>query len=203
MSQLTRVIALLYRMESADVKELAAELLDARKRAWDTALREQAALHGCTGRRPAPPRKDDLAELKRQSNDEAQGIAATYNRDVEREIERLYDANPRGNRQYYMTNLERWAGERAAWKNVQIAINVEQSTRYYAQQQFASKNNLTRRYKFVGASPVCRECMRLFGMGIVTQRIVDLYPCPRHVGCPHEWEVVNPKLINCADMWLG
>lgn len=206
MSQLTQVIALLYRMAEADTKALELQLLEARKRAWETALREMAAAHGCN-QQPHAPRREDLTELRRMSREDAASITRTWNREVEREITRLFNANRRGNRRYYFANLERWATDRAQWKDAQIALQTEQTTRFYAQTRFRQVNGLDgkgARYVFGGPAPVCKVCVRLFGMGIVNQSTVDYYPAPVHVGCPHEWrQVAAPQRLDCGELWLG
>lgn len=201
-TQLTRTVALLYRMESADIRDLEAQLLEARKRAWSNALTEEATRHGCN-RRPNAPRLADLTELRRMSREDAQSIAKTYNTAVEREIERLYGTNPRGNRQYYFANLERWSRQRESWKLQQIALNTELTARQYARDQFARRNNIGGRWKFVGAPPVCKICTRLYGMGYVTRDRVEYYGHSQHIGCPHEWVEVQPSRLDCRDLWLG
>lgn len=201
-TNLTRVISLLYRFQAADVDTLTNQLLDQRKQAWNTALRELATRHGCT-QPPRAPSGDDLAELKAQAKADADSIAATWNGDVERQVERLFEANRRGNRNYYAANLERWSAQRETWKSPQVALNSAQTTRFYAQQQFYRLNGIERRYVFVGAAPTCRDCVTRFAAGIVDQNYVDRYPCPRHPNCPHEWQTVNAEQLPCEDLWLG
>lgn len=201
-TQLTRTIALLYRMESADVRQLSNQLLESRKRAWANALREEAQRHGCT-RTPNAPRKADLAELKRMCQEDAANIAATWNADVERQIERIFAATPTANRNTYFSRLETWSRERDTWKLQQISLNTELTTRQYARDQFAQKNNLRGKWKFVGSPPVCKVCTRLYGLGYVTRDKVDQYGHSQHVNCPHEWIEVQPKQMPCGDLWLG
>ncbi len=201
-TNLTRTLALLYRMETADIRQLEAQLLEARKRAWSNALSEEARRHGCT-RTPNAPRREDLAELRRQSKADALSIANTYNAAVEREIERLYTANVRGNRQYYFSNLERWSRQRDSWKLQQISLNTELTARQYARDQFANRNKIGGRWRFVGPPPVCSTCTRLYGMGFVTRDRVVYYGHSQHINCPHEWHEVRPQRVDCRDIWLG
>lgn len=202
-TKLTQTLSLLYRMQNADVRQLENDLLESRKRAWDAALREEAARHGCT-RTPSAPRRGDLAELRRQSRADAQSIAQTWNRDITREIERLYDSNPRGNRQFYFSNLERYAAERAQWKNAQIALNTETTAAEYAREQFRRLNHTgSERYRLVGAPPVCAVCARLYGLGHVAAAVVERNPMPAHLNCAHSWSVINPPRIPCEALWLG
>lgn len=204
MSRLTQTIALLYGMETDDINALADELLNARIRAWKQGLSELIRASG--GRRaPREPSGRDLDELRRMSREDAQSIARTWNKDVEREIERLRQQNPRANRQYYYSNLERWAAQRATWKDAQIALNTEQTTRQYARQRFYEENRLKTKMRFVlaGAPPVCGDCSRLFARGVVTERYVRSHPTPRHPNCAHEWRPVNTPKIPSREMWVG
>lgn len=205
MSQLTQIIGLFYRMQDADTRALEEQILTARKRAWELSLRELAAAQRCN-RTPNAPSGEDLRELKRMSRDDAKSVSQTYNRDLERKIQQLYDANPRGNRTYYASNLEKWVTERARWKDSQIALHTEQSTRDYAQRRFYDMNNLSgknSRYIFQPRSAVCKECTRLIGMGVVGQSTVDRYGNEQHVGCVHEWVRLNDARISCRDLWIG
>lgn len=203
MSRLTEAIALLYRMESADIRQLEAQLLEARKRAWANALQGEAQRHGCN-KSPSAPRREDLAELKRLCREDAQSIADTYNKAVEREIERLYGTNPRGNRQFYFSNLERWSRQRDSWKLQQIALNTNTTATEYARQRFREQNYSGKeRYRLVGASPVCAVCTRLLGMGFVSESVITLNPMPAHINCGHSWEIIKPPKLACQDIWLG
>jgi hypothetical protein len=203
MSRLTDVISLLYRMEDADIAALANELTTARARAWRLALTEEARKMGCTGAAKSPAGQDRI-QLEGMSRKDAESIANTWNRDVTRRIEALYRANPRGNRNYYFSNLERWARERAVWKQAQIAMQTEQTTRFYAQRRFRVNNGITGgRYVFTGPAPVCRVCVREFARGVVTESYIRTHPAPRHIGCPHEWTQIATQRIPCNEIWLG
>lgn len=104
-SRLLRVLKLLYHQDAQDVKALAETLLAQRKAAWETALREEAQRYGYTG--PIqPPRREDLRELKQMCQEDARSIVQTWNRDVDRQLARLYDTNYRGNRHYYAKRME-------------------------------------------------------------------------------------------------
>src|SRR5690606_2226896 len=180
MSRLTQVIGLLYRMERDDVTALAEQLLEQRKRAWATALAELGREYGCD-KPPRAPSGDDLRELRRMSREDARQIADTWNKDVSRQIERLYEANPRGNRYYYARRLEAWSAERNAWKAPSIAFNTAQQTRFYAQQAFYRANGIEPQFIFVGPPPACEACVMHFAAGVVGQDYVDRNAAPVHV----------------------
>lgn len=205
MTVLTQTLSLLYSLQSADERALAQTLLSSRKAAWATGLRDVMRQHGCNGA-PNAPSGGDLAELRRLSAEDAKSIAATWNRELSAEIERLYAANVRGNRQYYYSNLEKWATKRDQWKSAQIALNTETTTRQYARSQFYANNSFRgQRYRLTGPPPVCPVCSRHFGAGIVEQAYVDRAGLGAfHVGCTHEFQVVRPEKVNdCAELWTG
>lgn len=202
MSRLTQIIGLFYRMEREDVAALADQLLDQRKHAWTTALTELAREMGCD-RSPRAPSGGDLAELKRMSREDARSIAKTWNKDSQREIERLYEANHRGNRYYYAKRMEQWAAERNTWKAPQIALNTAQQTRHVAQQAFYKANGLGKQYVFDGPPAVCEECVGHYAAGVVDQKYVDTHPAPVHINCPHWWKALPRERIPCSELWLG
>ena len=203
MSRLTDTIGLLYRMADADAATLEDVLLESAKQAWLTAMAKQAKLHKCAGT-PNAPRREDLAELRRITTQDAASITRTYNREVTREIERLYAANHRGNRNYYYSNLERWNAKRNLWKAAQIAITTETVVRAYAQRRFREMNySGGERFVFSGPPPTCERCVKLFAAGIVTADYIRKHPTPVHIACPHGWKVTRPPKLDCADVWLG
>ena len=202
MSALLTVLALLYQMQEADIRALAEELLERRKAEWRTALTELARQHGCN-RTGESPRLGDLDMLRRMSLDDARQIAKTWNRDVSGQLRKLYDSNPRGNRFYYYSNMEKWATARAGWKNPQIAIQTAQTTRWLAQNRFRELNGIRAYYVFTGPPPVCAVCVGLFGAGVVSEGYIQANPAPVHIGCPHEWKEVRPERIPCSEMWVG
>jgi hypothetical protein len=202
-TRLLQTLALLYRMAGADVTALTDSLLERRKADWITALSEEARRHGCNQRGQAP-RLQDLTELRAMSAEDARSIADTWNRDLERQLVKLFDANPRGNRNYYFSNLERWAAERDRWKLPQIAIQTAQTTRWYAQNRFRVMNGLRGgRYIFTGPAPSCIRCVRLFAAGIVSEAYVQRHVTPVHINCPHQWDLIRPKKLSCDRLWVG
>jgi hypothetical protein len=203
-THLLDVLGLLYRMQPDEEKQLAADLLDQSKQAWYTAIGEKAREYGYRG--PVRyPSLGDLEYLKNLCRLDAQSIAATWNRDVARQLQKLYAANPRGNRYYYAKHMEAWVTQRSSWKSRQIATQTEQAARTYAIERFLQENGLRGgMYLFDGPPPVCGDCVQLYGMGPVDQRFVDRHRCPRHIGCTHEWrELRGPTAPPPADLWVG
>lgn len=204
-TRLLRVLKLLYHQDDRDVKDLADTLLVQRKAAWETAIRAEAAQFGYTGPVNAP-RREDLAELKRMCAEDARSIVTTWNRDVDRQLARLYDTNYRGNRHYYAKHMEAWATARDKWKARQIATYTEFSTESYAQRRFWEMNGLRgAAYVFDGPPPVCDDCRYLYGLGGVGQEVVDANPTPRHVNCEHFWRLLpwTTDAPGPRELWVG
>lgn len=203
-THLLQVIGLLYHWQPDEIQSLAADLLERRQSIWIQVLRVRAQEHGCN-KVPISARREDLAELRRMSNEDARSIGATWNSDVDREVQRLFNSNPRGNRQYYISNLERYAARRGAWKNLQIGLYTEQSTAFYTNNRFRQMNGLRgQRYIYVGPPPVGEECIRRFAAGVVDEGYVQTHQTPAHPNCPHRYASVNPiQVDDCEELWLG
>lgn len=203
-TKLLQVLALLYQTQPEEIQQIADDLMEQAKRAWRTALTEKAREYGYRG--PVrDPSMGDLAYLRDLCRQDAESIAATWNKDAARQLQKLYAANPKGNRYYYAKNMEAWAKQRSEWKSRQIALNTEQQARSYAQDRFRQENGLRGgMYVLVGPPPVCGDCVDLYGRGPVNQRTVDHYRMPLHGGCDHEWkELKGPKAPPPADLWVG
>lgn len=208
LSRLLKIIRLLYRMDDNDINDLTAVLLGNRQTEWRQAIQAEALGVGCKGVQAKNASGGDLAKLRDDSRKEARQIAKTWNRDIERQLKKLFDQNPRGNRNYYSKNMTAWMNARASWKNTQIALNTSQTARQYAKEQFWKKNKLTDRARFIftGPPPTCEDCATLFSMGLVGIDVVQRYPAPRHPNCPHEWEQftgVGVGLMDCEKLWIG
>lgn len=203
LTKVQRVMRLAYEMRADETAVLAREIERQRAAAWVDAIRTEARRLGSKANIPLP-RGESLDLIRRQSITDARSITNTYNRDLERAIERLYRDNPRGNRHYYQRGIERWHGERAAWKNKQIALMNDKSARQWATQAFIEQNGVRARYRFVGAAPVCDDCAAQFARGVVGQDVVDANPAPLHPNCPHEWATVRPKAsVPLNQLWVG
>lgn len=203
-TRLQKTLLLLYKMQPEEVAALSTALLTQRKDVWKKTLARRARDYGCPNASPNDPRRGDLSELKAMSDEDARSIAATWERDLEREIERLFNANRRGNRNYYISNLEKWARDRERWKGVQIGNVTERSTAFYAETRFREENDITAdRYVYQGPPPVSDNCVRRTGAGVVDYNYVRRNPVPAHPGCPHSWELVTRQKLDCSTIWVG
>lgn len=193
-----------FRMNASDTAQLEAQLLAAMKRAWVTVMTEQARALGCNSIGNAP-RLGDLAELKRLAQLDAQSITDTWNKDVARELTRLFNARPRGNRYYYLENMEAWSTARDVWKSAQIALMTEKNARAYAKERFFVMNDF-QNAQYVYGNPVrvvSDTCQRRRAAGLVTFEYVRRNPTPAHPNCEHEWELVTVARRNCGNVWVG
>lgn len=207
-TDLTDTLLSLYGMGGEEIEQLEATILDSSKNAYQTQLQEEASKYG--SRKPArPPSGSSLSELRNLASRDAESIAKTYNKDLQAEINRLFDANPRGNQSYYAKNLSAWHRERDKFKSKQIALNTAQVAKDLASRDFRDKNRALLgklHYMYAGAAPVSDECKARFRAGIVDEAYIDSHPTPAHIGCPHNWEQVKVKKLSAqdlADLWVG
>lgn len=200
---LPRLIAA-FKMKASDTAELERDLLELMKKTWVSTLTQEARQYGCNKVGNAP-RLNDLSELKAFAKEDAKSITETWNRDVERQLLRLFQARPRGNRFYYLEGMEVWSSNRDSWKSPQIATQTEQRVRFYAQERFWEENDL-KNGRFIYGPParvVSDECKLRRAAGVVDYEYVKQHPAPAHVGCPHPWVRLADVNIPCADMWVG
>lgn len=204
MSRLLEVLELIYLWQDDEVADLAQSLEERMKAAWIDTLRKLAQQHGCRRAAPNDPSREDLAGLRRLADEDAQSIANTWSRDVKRQLAKLYKQNPRGNRSYYIKNMEAWARKRGAWKNLQIGNATEQRASWFTKELFYSLNGLQAgKFRYSEPTPVGKECIKRKAAGIVDWDYARRNPTPAHPNCPHTWELVNPPKLKCDEMWLG
>lgn len=192
-----------FAMQENEIALLADQLFTVRQSIWRNAITDEAHANSLSvqGRFPSGT---DLETLRRMSNEDAINIANTYNRDLERRINKLRKENPSGDLQYFVDNLRLWAIERAAWKAAQIALNTETNTREFARLRFWQENGLTdRRFIATGSPPTCEICIAIFGAGIVDFAYTQRHPLPAHPNCPHWYKLYRKARLNDATAWVG
>lgn len=205
LTRLHRIIVLAYKMQPEDEAQLRADIYAQHGREWRQALAEEAARVGVTRPAQGPRGQREVTYFRTLAEQDARSITNTYNADLEREIVRLYDTNPRGNRNYYISNLERWYDRRSAWKDRQIALMNRQNARSYAKVRFYEENNMRGgSYYYEGPAPVSDECKFRMAQGVVSQDFVDGHPTPAHINCPHEWAAASvPAPQTVRELWIG
>ncbi len=187
-----------------DEQSLVTSILAQRSDTWRSTLTSEARAAG-SSKTGIGPSGRDLSELSQQSRRDAESIVGTYDRELGNQIDRLYDANPTGDRAYYIGELDTWSAQRAAYKDRQIANMNRSTARTYAQERFNTENKSGEAlYLFDG--PPAREpvCEGLFRAGLVDRSFVERNPTPVHINCPHTWEVQTTRIgVPLADIWVG
>jgi hypothetical protein len=196
------IIMPLYEMQQEDITALAADLERQVRTEYGRTIQTQLNLYKCQ-RLATGPDAESTRWIEQYVKSTSEGIARTYNRELSNKIAALHAANVRGNRYYYMRALDTWTRQRNAYKVPSIALNSMTATRQYAAQRFRAENNVTGRMVFVGPPPVCKKCLRLKALGPVSVEQARKYGDAQHVNCPHRWEQLIPKAINCQEAWTG
>ena len=181
----------------------AGQLFEQSKRVWLSAIQDEIDYVGVNARAQGP-NGVDYDYLRQMAEDDAASITATYNRDIERRINKLYEEFPNASKEFYIQSLRAWAEDRAGWKGIQIAANTEFKVREYAKRRFAKENFAKEtRFIFTGPPATCEDCVKRFAAGIVDFAYKDEYPCPRHPNCPHHWKPVRKPKVDAANLWVG
>ncbi len=202
-NSVTRAIALLYKFQDSEIEEYAQRLITAKTRAYKEAIAEELRRTGCS-KAVRDPAGAELRHIRAAARTEAAGIVKTWNRDVERQLERIYRETPTANRNTYISRMEAWAARRDVQKSLSIALNTTQEARGYAAVRFATRNKIETKWMFVGPPPVCQICARLFAKGLVTLAFVKRNPVPVHPGCPHSWrQQTTTQAFDCDALWAG
>lgn len=181
----------------------AAQLFEINKRTWVNAIQDEIDFCGCkAAARQASG--SDLETLRQMATEDTKSIVATYNRDAQRHLEKLFKEFPNAGASFFIESMKEWVAQRSTWKLVSIAFNTEARAREYARARFREMNfQDSALYKFVGPTPVCKVCVKEFAAGFVTLDYVQNHPCPRHPNCPHQWRVVRKPKVDCRKLWVG
>jgi hypothetical protein len=203
MTKLTDTLFDAYAYDESDTAKLTRQLNERYRATWINAMQDLAATHGCT-QYPPTPKGADAKYLRGLAERDADSISNTFNKDLRREIERLYAANKKGNKIYYTSNLAKWQTKRDLWKVYQISLATDSNARQYAFTRFYAENTqIARMFVASGPPAVCKICMRLFAAGVVDYTFTQSHPFPAHISCPHLWRAAAPQKVECAKLWVG
>lgn len=200
------VLALLafFIFPAEQTKSLYDAILAAYISAWQLAIREQAAKYGCPYAQAGYPRGASLQEIVRLARRDADSIVNTYNTNAQSALRQLYEANPLGTVNYYLSGMREWATSRQQQKNLTIGIYNVQNGYGLGLQDFVAHNRIETGFRLVGPPPVCPTCMYLMGLGEVDYQTVMSYGFGGiHANCPHRWETTKTYTITCDKMWTG
>lgn len=192
-----------YRMLEGDIASLNQQLTQQLTVTYRQVIQSQLALYGCQKLATGP---DSEAQrwIAEKAQKDSEGIARTYDRELRSQINRIYQGNKKTNRYGYMRALDAWIAGRNLYKVPSISLNTMVKAREYAAQRFRDENNIQTKMRFVGPPPVCKKCLQLKGLGLVTVAAAKKYGDSQHPSCPHRWEAVIPTKIKCGDeTWTG
>lgn len=199
---LIRAIVENYSMSEGDINALLQGIAKQLTVVYRQVIQAQLTLYSCQ-KSVSGPDSRAMQWIDEKALKDARGIANTYQKELENKVQSLYLANRRGNRTYYSSNLDTWFAARSIRKSRDISLNTMLSARQYAAQRFRTENAIDGRMVFVGPPPVCKKCIRLKALGAVSVERAKNYGDSQHVNCPHRWEILVPKKINCDDAWTG
>lgn len=187
-----------------DEPSLTTSILAQLSETWRATLTSEARAAG-SSKTGQGPNGRDLSELSRIARRDAASIVQTFQRDLERRIDAIYDDNPQVSRTDMRQALLLWAEDRAEWKDRQIANQNRGNARTYAQQRFNEENESGEAlYLFAGPPPRESECAGLFAAGLVDRTFVERHPTPVHINCPHTWDVQVTRIgVPLDRIWVG
>jgi hypothetical protein len=206
LSPVNKLVHLAARLDAYDVETIRAELLQSRRRAYESELTIQARRVGCSKQTGRLVNGAILSELNRMSIDDAMSIVNTYNYDLALAIVRIRADVPTANRYVYAARLSAWAKARAQWKVKQIGLHTEISARSMAQTDFYDNNS-----SILGVcvleprQAVCPVCQGWILRGEVPIDVAMDDSPPYHANCPHLWRTIPDKVAQdaCRDLWVG
>jgi len=205
LSDVGRLVHLLFRQDDYDVDRVRGELLRDRRRYYEAELTMQAERIGCRGKVGRLSNGPILSELNDLSQRDATSIINTYNADLANAIAYIRAETPTANRYVYAKRLGEWEAKRASWKDAQIQQYTENSARTKAQQDFRQYNNAYGSAELLPKRAVCQVCQGWIDRGLVPLNIAMNHPPPYHVNCPHGWEITYERISpgECQELWMG
>lgn len=203
-SRVMKMVHLALRRDAIDITSIANDLFKQKRQAYEDGLTAQAANAGCAGRKGVMP-NDKLTQARDEANQEAAGIANTFNYDLAIAIRFIKSEVPKANRWTYVKRLRDWEETRDGWKSSQIALWNQTKWANIAFQDFLAHNpNLNNGYAILQPKrTVCEFCQYWAKKGRVPMLEAVRVEFPAHVNCPHYWETHYKGKINCEELWMG
>jgi hypothetical protein len=197
-----KLIHLAMRLDSQDEEAFRRELLDIRRREYEEAVSDYMHQVGCEGRAflDVGPELKKLDEMSRQ---DARSIGNTYNFELGRALVGIKKDAPRANRYMYARRLGDWEASRAVWKNTQIAMFTQMSSRQVAMEDFVRNNGLIGGAVLVPGQAAEEICQGWINRGVVPIKTAQDNPSPFHIGCIHYWQPEFEEVGDCFDLWVG
>lgn len=202
-TRLISAIVDVYSMTESDLTALETQIISQLTITYRQTIQKQLTLYAC--QKPVNDPIDSASQkwIERKARDDVKSIANTWQRELENKVSRLYASNRKGNRYFYMSNLDAWIAQRNSHKIPSISLNTFTAAREYAAQRFRDENGIEGKYLFAGPPPVCKKCMRLKAKGLVTVEMAKKYGDSQHPNCPHFWQAVTLGKLDCEESWRG
>lgn len=193
-----------YAFQFEDVQALKSQIERQLTIVYRQTIAAQLNLYGCQKLATGP---DDAAQkwIEEKAIQDVKSIVNTFERELRNKVISIYKGNKKSNRFAYMRALDAWIAGRNGRKNASISLNTMTSARKYAQDRFTRENNIGGKWVFAGPPPVCKDCVRIKGYGPQTfeQTQKAGRQLPSHVNCPHRYQQLIPKKIDCQNAWSG
>ena len=205
MTAATEAIINLYEMTDSDILQLQAALFEQMQAAWLAQMATLARQHGALNATPQL-QGAEYERLQAKALEDAQSIANTYNRELRSQVNAIAARNPNADRSEYISTLSSWGRERGERKSITIAIATILWAAALGLELFITRNNLANQlFKAIGGTPVCNLCMRIIAAGVVSYQFTVDNPLPAHLGCGHEYVVVNAQDLGSLGIgaWVG
>jgi hypothetical protein len=191
-----------YRMDESDIVSLYERLERQLTSVYRQTIQRNLIKYGCQ-KTVTGPDAQSTRWIQAKARKDSEGISNTFDRELMSQIQKVRAKNKRANRFQYIRELDAWIAKRNGYKVASISLNTLTAAREYAAQRFRHENNINTRMRFVGPPPVCRKCIKLFGLGAVSVETADRYGDSQHGGCPHRWEELVIRKIDCSTAWTG
>lgn len=191
-------------MDVSDIQAVYAQIERQTIVVYRQTIQSSLNLHGCQ-KLVTGPDEEALRWIQAKARKDSEGIAQTFEKELMSQIQKVRANNIRANRFAYMRALDAWIAGRNGRKNASISLNTMTSARKYAQDRFVRENNIGGKWVFAGPPPVCKDCVRIKGYGPQTfeQTQKAGRQLPSHVNCPHRYQQLIPKKIDCQNAWSG
>lgn len=204
-TRLIQAIVDQYAMNEADVTRLMEQVSRQLTIVYRQTIAAQLSLYQCQKLATGP---DSAAQtwIDDKARTDVKSIVNTYEKELRNKVISIYKGNKKSNRFAYMRAIDAWIAQRNIFKSASISLNTMTAARSYAQDRFIRENGITGRFAMVGPPPVCKDCVRIKGYGPQTfeQTQKPNKRLPSHVNCPHRWQALVPKKINCDEgTWTG
>lgn len=195
-------------MTAQDIMSVEQSLTRQRASAYKTEYNRLLKQAGVRVQRVLALDRSTLDSLAQASQQEAEGIAQTYDRDLARYIEALEVENPQITKDQLLKRLSAWNTARDSWKGPQISMWANRSAVQQAQADFFRVNGLAVRAKakVMPRSAVCDECQALIDMGEVDIQVALQNECPLHPNCTHNWVTTGMERVGNlpqGQFWSG